>query len=114
VRQKEYVHQSESILKRQLGLTTKTLSRKAQMATDDNILLIQCVVLTATWKAFLMPYTFSLAFLASRRCFCSRPSTPWALPLTSPCRVCCALFAEKSTPYERRWWRKIAELSTWS
>ncbi len=41
VRQKEYVHQSESILKRQLGLTTKTLSRKAQMATDDNILLIQ-------------------------------------------------------------------------
>ncbi len=44
IRQKEYVHQSETILKRQLDVTSKTLSRKAQMATDDNILLIQCVL----------------------------------------------------------------------
>ena len=47
VRQKEFVHQSESILKRQLGYTTKALSRKAQLATDDNILLIQYVGLVA-------------------------------------------------------------------
>jgi hypothetical protein len=69
VRQKDFVHQSESILKRQLGYTTKALSRKAQLATDDNITLIQCVLLhqNATASFFISVHACFVAFRHSLR-----------------------------------------------
>jgi hypothetical protein len=55
VRQKDYVHQSEMFLKRTLHQTSKSLTKKARMATDDNIALIQCVHLPLDWSADVLP-----------------------------------------------------------